>query len=72
MGPHFTCILIWQEFKANTVCFSLSEVGISMTGVDRNSLNNNQLVSTKNSEFVIFFPDGKKNIRQGPLVLYSQ
>ena len=69
MGPHFTCILIWQEFKANTVCFSLSEVGISIAHVDRNSLYNNQLVSTKNSEFAIFFSDCKKNISQGPLVL---
>ena len=65
MGPHFTCILIWQEFKAN----SLSEVGISIACVDRNSLYNNQLVSTKNSEFAIFFSDCKKNISQGPLVL---
>ena len=69
MGPHFTCILIWQEFKANTVCFSLSEVGISIVRVDRNSLYNNQLVSTKNSEFAIFFLIAKKNISQGPLVL---
>ena len=66
---------IWQEFKANShsvcFCFSLSEVGISIARVDRNFLNNNQLVITKNSEFVIFFLIAKNTLVKD-LLYYSQ